>query len=154
MFHVKRPLGVSEGQSASTARRPHRHRVSAAPSESDNSSRTTAWLKLSLYGCTVDCFEGVQQPIIQKNTTKSRRKAVRSIRWASIGPQKSSTSYTMHGPVMVNGLSDATFDFRRRHIEIVPLELVRPHFGDFLAKSLDENLTPTPQFVTPPDNLS
>ena len=60
----------------------------------------------------------------------------------------------MHGPVMVNGLSDATFDFRRRHIEIVPLELVRPHFGDFLAKSLDENLTPTPQFVTPPDNLS
>ena len=37
VLHVKRPLGVSEGHSASTAGRPHRHRVSAAPSESNNS---------------------------------------------------------------------------------------------------------------------
>jgi hypothetical protein len=58
VLHVKRPLGVSEGHSGSTARRPHRHRVSAAPSESNNSPSSActvepliaAWLKFSLYG--------------------------------------------------------------------------------------------------------
>ena len=37
---------------------------------------------------------------------------------------------------MVNGLSDATFDFRMRYVEIVPLELVRPHFGDLISSKL------------------
>ena len=58
VLHVKRPLSVSEGHSESTAHRPHRHRVSAAPSESNNSPSSActvepliaAWLKFSLYG--------------------------------------------------------------------------------------------------------
>ena len=55
-------------------------------------------------------------------------------------------AHSLH-TIMVSGLRHGNLDFRFRHPETVPLELVRPVPGDFLVKELEENITPPPQFA-------